>query len=365
MMHPPAGRRSETRPPLRDGGSTVRLETGDARTLAALCDRHAGAMYSLAMRIAGEPDDAEAIVRGVFAAAWSEAGRRPGRQAPDGYWLLATTRVRAIDYTRAAGGPGDGAATAATTGNEASAGASTGDVATLRLPAPIRNRVTGGDGPEDAPRLRVAHRRLPPLERLAIELAYFEGLTISQIAARLEQTPAAANARIRIGLLRLAGRAGEQRASELRYDTPPTRDLASLYALGALNASERAAFEAHLEVHRESVDEVLSLLPVTRCLAWVAAPHEPPPGLSDRIIEAVTGAPLPGAAKDAARESSRPLETAGSPAAPTSDDGPEPAVASEDRETRDAGVDLEVGDGGALRTASAAARSAPGTDTAA
>ena len=105
--------------------------------------------------------------------------------------------------------------------------------------------------------MRSAFRELPPLERLAIELAYFEGLTISRIATRLEQAPDAANARIRTGLRRLAGSVGAPLMGETRHDTPPTRELAALYALGALNATERAAFDAHLEVDREAVDEVL------------------------------------------------------------------------------------------------------------
>ena len=334
MMDPPADRRYETQPTPRGDDPATRLATHDAGALAALHDRHAGAMYSLAMRIAGEPADAEAVVRDVFAAVLPEAERRPGGRAPDAQRLLSATRVRAIEHVRARGeappaaeaAANDAAADAQAGGDppagaqaphrtsageqtadvrkqdgdgvrehphRASTGAQTADVATLRLPDPVQGRITGEDGPVDAPRLRAAFRALPPLERLAIELAYFEGLTISQIAARLEQTPGAANARIRTGLQRLAGGAGARRKYESRRDAPPTRELAGLYALGALNAGERAAFDAHLEAHRESVDEVLSLLPVTRRLAWAAPPHEPPPGLRERVVRAVTGAPPP------------------------------------------------------------------------
>lgn len=316
MMHPPVGRRAETRPPARDGDATARLEAGDSRTLGTLYDRHVGAIYSLAMRVTGEPADAEAIVRGVFAAAWSEAALHPGRRAPNAHWMLSTARIRAIDHVR--GGSREAApAAAGAAGNgptEATAGARADDIATLHLPDPVLRRVTDGTLSEAALRLRAAFRGLPPLERLAIELAYFEGLTISQIAGRLEQAPDAANVRIRTGLRRLAGRAEAQRRSESRHDKPATRDLAGLYALGALNASERAAFDAHLEVHRESVDEVLALLPVTRLLAWVAPPHEPPAGLRNRVIETVTGAPLPHAVEEEdAPESSRAAAPASAP----------------------------------------------------
>ena len=302
-MHPPAGRRSETRPPPRDGDGTARLEVSDPRTLASLYDRYGGAIYSLAMRITGEKADAEATVCGVFAAVWSEAARHPGRDASDSHWLLSMTRIRAIDHVRARSLPaGMRFPGVELPGDEAASGTETGDVATLHLPDPALGRVSDEQDPEDAPRLRAAFRGLPPLERLAVDLAYFEGLTLTQIAARLEQAPDAANARIRTALQRLAGVAGAQRMSEPRQNMPPTRDLAALYALGALNASERATFDAHLEVHSDSVDEVLSMLPVTRRLAWSVPPHEPPPGLRERVVATVTGAPPTGVAEEEAAE---------------------------------------------------------------
>ena len=325
MMHPPAGKRPDTPPLPRDGDPTVRLEAGDSRTLAALYDRHAGVVYSLAMRIAGEPPDAEAIVHGVFAAAWSEAGRHADGYAPDVQWLLGTTRIRAIDHVRGGSTPGVGTATRQSTDGDGSAESPSAELATLHLPDPARDRITGEHGPDDLARLRSAFRQLPPLERIAIELAYFEGLTISQIATRLEQAPHVANTRIRTGLERLAGSVAEAPASDKpRHDTLPTSEMAGLYALGALNASERAAFDAHLEVDRGSVDEVLSLLPVVRRLALTATPHEPPAGLRERIMETVTGAPLPGAARENATESSpsAPAETAADVRA---QDGSEPA----------------------------------------
>ena len=325
----PAGPRPDARPP-RDGGPTARPETDDAGTLAVLYDRHAGAMYSLAMRIAGEPGAAEDIVRGVFAAARSEAGRRPGAGGPDAHGLLAATRVRAIEHLRAGGAAG-GAASAVpeAESDDVPPDPRPGDTATLRLPDPARGRVADEHGPGDAALLRSTLRELPPLERLAIELAYFDGLTISRIGMRLEQTPKAVNTRLRAGLRRLAGRGEAPRPARPRRDPPPTRDLAGLYALGALNPSERAAFDAHLEAHRESVDEVLRLLPVARRLAWTAPPHQPPPRLRERVLETVTGAPLRRAEEQEAAGPPRPTEDApAQPAAKTPAEHAEQASAA-------------------------------------
>ena len=290
----PAGPSPDPRP-ARDGGPAARLEADAAGTLAALYDRHAGAAYALAMRIAGEPGAAETIVREVFAA----AGRRPGGDLPDAHALLAATRVRAIARLRAGAAAGESAPAVPDEAGGAPPRPRPEDAATLRLPEPAGGRVPDEPGPGDAPRLRSAFRALPALERLAVELAWFEGLTISRIASRLEQTPEAAAARLRTGLLRLAGRVEAPPAAEPDHDAPPARELTGLYALGALNPGERAAFDAHLEAHRESVDEVLLLLPVARRLAWAAPPHEPPPGLRRRVLEAVAGTPLPGAAEPA------------------------------------------------------------------
>ena len=74
-------------------------------------------------------------------------------------------------------------------------------------------------------------------------------------------------------------------------------DLAGLYALGALTEEERAAFDAHLEVSRASVDEVTSLLPIAHRLAYAVPFREAPEDLRGRTLQAATGtAPAPTAA---------------------------------------------------------------------
>ena len=79
-------------------------------------------------------------------------------------------------------------------------------------------------------------------------------------------------------------------------------DLAGLYALGALTEEERAAFDAHLEVSRASVDEVTSLLPIAHRLAYAVPFREAPEDLRGRTLQAATGtAPAPTAAPSTRR----------------------------------------------------------------
>ena len=112
--------------------------------------------------------------------------------------------------------------------------------------------------------------------------------------------------------------------------------LASLYALGALNATDRAKFEAHIEMCASSVEEVTSLLPVTHRLAAAAPPREAPAAMRDRVLHAITReSPPPAGERTGGSENrSDPLTTPVMPA--TADDltihpdvGDEPAGAVE------------------------------------
>lgn len=106
-----------------------------------------------------------------------------------------------------------------------------------------------------------------------------------------------------------------------KHEPLRTPDMAALYALGALSERERAAFDEHLEMSRESVEEVLSLLPVTCRLAYATTPREAPPALRDQVLEAVTGAAPPPAASST---------SAAPPPPPGEGEPPAPAAAADD-----------------------------------
>ena len=169
-----------------DAAVVGRLAAGDADALALLYDRYAKLLYSLALRILEDSAEAEEIVQDVFSQAWAQASRYDAARAPVVAWLLMMARSRAIDRRRA------------------------------RQSAPVSGTAALPDVQDSAPapeaqvlaeaevnRLRRALGELPLPQRLAIELAYYGGMTQSEIAARLEQPIGTVKTRIRLGLRRL------------------------------------------------------------------------------------------------------------------------------------------------------------------
>lgn len=173
----------------RDVEAIRRMAGGDSSGLAELYDRHGRAMYSLGCRILSDAADAEDVVQEVFSQAWRQASRYDAQRATVGGWLLMMTRTRSIDRLRA----------------RQVRPAATGDVeAKLRQqrdpsPDPEAEVVTT----EAVARMRRAFADLTEGQRLAIELAYFEGLTQADIAEQLREPLGTVKTRIRSGLLKL------------------------------------------------------------------------------------------------------------------------------------------------------------------
>ena len=172
------------------GTSLARAAAGDGAALAEVYDRHARAVYSIALRIVGDEADAEDIVQEVFAQVWRQASRYDATRGTVEAWLVTIARTRAIDRLRARQArPDTGAARSLSASAETS--------------APTADPSDALTTARDVKRLRHALDELPIVQRLAIELAYFEGLSQSQIADRLEEPLGTIKTRIRLGLLKL------------------------------------------------------------------------------------------------------------------------------------------------------------------
>ena len=155
---------------------------------AELYDRYGAQVYSLARRIVRNDSDAEDVVQEVFSQAWRSAGRYDQQRGSVIGWLLMMTRTRAIDRIRARQARPD----------------TTGAVAPDLLPAKAAPDALVME--EQASTVREALLSLPVAQRTALELAYYEGLTQAEIAARLAEPLGTVKTRMRTALATLRER---------------------------------------------------------------------------------------------------------------------------------------------------------------
>lgn len=185
---------ADASPPVvpSDVDTVLAMARGDEPAATRLYDRHAAAMYGLALRIVREPADAEEVVLDAFAQAWRDASRFDGSRGSVLGWLTTITRTRALDLVRARGRRARATDSAATMLDEPAAmgtGHAAPDAAVQE--AELADTVHG------------ALQHLSAPQRQAIELAFYEGLTHHEVAVRLQQPLGTVKTRIRQGLLKL------------------------------------------------------------------------------------------------------------------------------------------------------------------
>jgi RNA polymerase sigma-70 factor (ECF subfamily) len=172
-----------------DAGLLARMVRGDESALTSLYDRLSSLAYGVALRVAGNPDAAEDAVQEAFLRVWRRADRFDAARGRARPWFLRLVRNVAIDQRRARG-----------VRNRAEAEKIV-DVSE-KVPSEQPDEVAARS--ERAGRLRAALEQLLPLEqRRAIEIAYFEGLSHSEIAERESLPLGTVKTRIRDGVLRL------------------------------------------------------------------------------------------------------------------------------------------------------------------
>ena len=168
------------------------MAQGDERAASSLYDRHGAVMYGLALRMVGEPADAEEVVLDAFAQAWRDAKRYDTSRGSVAGWLTTIARTRALDLIRARGRRSRMTDTATATLDEPAAmgsGFAAPDVEVLET--------------ERAVAVKSALDQLPIPQRQAIELAFFEGLTHHEVADRLREPLGTVKTRIRLGMQKL------------------------------------------------------------------------------------------------------------------------------------------------------------------
>ena len=189
-------------PPVADASETpalvARIAAGDRDAFNRFYDLLAPTAYGLIRRVLRDPEAAAEVLQEVFWQVWREAPQYdPTRGSPEA-WLVMRAKTRAIDRLRS-----------------------------IRrrdrtFVAPVDDSVAqSGEGPAENPAVAAEERglvwtalaQLPEPQRRVIELAFFDGLTQSEIAARLGEPLGTVKTRARLGLERLRGALRGERMS--------------------------------------------------------------------------------------------------------------------------------------------------------
>ncbi len=178
---------------LDDNALVDAIRGGDERALATLYDRYAPVVMGLAVRIARDSTIAESVLLETFAQAWTDARRYDARRGAVASWLVTIARSRALDAVRASQ-------------CQARLGSvSVDDAPPAQLAAEdfASNPLRALESSERRVAVAEALGALPEPQRQAVELAFFEGLSQSEIAERLAEPLGTIKTRIRLAMTKL------------------------------------------------------------------------------------------------------------------------------------------------------------------
>lgn len=167
---------------------------GDVAAFEALYDRYSPALYALLLRILANPEDAQEVLQETFVKAWTNAKMFDAARGSEIAWLISIARSRGIDRLRSRKIRND---------RENDAGREISFRATS-----VESSTSADRAIQSQERLAVrgALAELPDAQRVALELAYFEGLSQSEIAARLGEPLGTVKTRMQLGMKKLRER---------------------------------------------------------------------------------------------------------------------------------------------------------------
>ena len=176
-----------------DSDLIARAAEGDERAMAVLYDRYGQVLYAVAYRIVGQRADAEEVVLDAFSQAWRDATRFESARGSVAGWLTTIARSRALDLVRARSRRDRITASAAA--DRPDSPPAMGGWRT--------DPSSGVDHTERREQVQQALETLSPPQRRAIELAFFEGLSQSEIAELLQEPLGTIKTRVRLGMHKL------------------------------------------------------------------------------------------------------------------------------------------------------------------
>ena len=175
----PAATKNQER---NDGALIAAVRSGDQSAMAELYDRYSAVVYAVALRVLGDTGAAEDVLQEIFMQLWRNPGGFDASRGNLAPWLAVITRNRAVDMVR------------------------------KRRPLSEIEETTLSFSPDlagDAERGRIAEKvraalkDMPAPQRSALEMAYFEGYSHSEISTKTGEPLGTIKTRIRSGLLLL------------------------------------------------------------------------------------------------------------------------------------------------------------------
>jgi len=182
-----------------------RVGLGDTAALEALYGRYARVVYSFAVRIVGDGQTAEEILQEAFVRTWTQAGTFRIVRGNYASWLLSITHNLAIDELRRR------------QRRPQRVDAVDGNDALFGLVDEATNVEEAAEASALRERVAQAMSRLPDAQRIAVELAFYRGMSQREIAAYLDEPLGTIKTRLRLGMQKLKDAlVGEQEEYELR-----------------------------------------------------------------------------------------------------------------------------------------------------
>lgn len=185
---------------MRDKGTDERLldriAAGDADGLGELYDAYGRIVFAVIHRMLASPEAAEEVAQDVFHSVWRRAGDYRRDRGAVRTWLLAIARNAAIDWRR-------------TKGKRVERDVELDAVASLSADASVEVQVMASVRAE---RIREAVRALPTEQRDVLALAFWGGLTQSEIAQRTGTPLGTVKSRVRLGMEKLRQHLAEHRS---------------------------------------------------------------------------------------------------------------------------------------------------------
>lgn len=170
------------------------ISEGDRSAFARFYDQYSSLLFSIAIKILNDSNEAEDVLQEVFVQIWRRAGDYDARLGKPSSWVVTMTRNKAIDRIRAS-----------------QRRARLIEQATSELAADPAPKMTANEtvcGHENTLLIGAALADLPLDQRQAIELAFFRGLTQNEISEALKEPLGTIKARIRRGMLKLREKLG-------------------------------------------------------------------------------------------------------------------------------------------------------------